>query len=145
DRNVTGVQTCALPILLNIEMPIVTPRMRISYLTQEAKKAIESYELDINDILIEGVQSDKDKFIRAQASDEVLREIEKMKDIQTSFHHKLIDEIGDEYQNRQLIEKNNKIHQHQYQYLLDRYLLNVERENEISMRHFEIIENTLHP
>ncbi|WP_416349754.1 bacillithiol biosynthesis cysteine-adding enzyme BshC [Mammaliicoccus lentus] len=131
--------------VLNIEMPIVTPRMRISYLTQEAKKAIESYELDINDILIEGVQSDKDKFIRAQASDEVLREIEKMKDIQTSFHHKLIDEIGDEYQNRQLIEKNNKIHQHQYQYLLDRYLLNVERENEISMRHFEIIENTLHP
>src|SRR5699024_9095525 len=72
------------------------------------------------------------------------REIEKMKDIQTSFHHKLIDEIGDEYQNRQLIEKNNKIHQHQYQYLLDRYLLNVEREKEISMRHFEIIENTLH-
>lgn len=131
--------------VLNIEMPIVTPRMRISYLTQETKKAIESYELDVNDILIDGVQSDKDKFIRAQASDEVLREIEKMKDIQTSFHHKLIDEIGDEYQNRQLIEKNNKIHQHQYKYLLERYLLNVERENEISMRHFEIIENTLHP
>src|SRR5699024_8702245 len=99
--------------VLNIEMPIVTPRMRISYLTQEAKKAIESYELDINDILIEGVQSDKDKFIRAQASDEVLREIEKMKDIQTSFHHKLIDEIGDEYQNRQIIEKKKKINQQQ--------------------------------
>src|SRR5699024_12757165 len=104
---------------LNIRITIVITRNNKNKLNKEAKKAIEAYELDIKDILRDGVQSDKDKFIRAQASDEVLREIKKMKDIQTSFHHKLIDEIGDEYQNRQLIEKNIKIHQHQYQYLLD--------------------------
>nr|WP_263313589.1 bacillithiol biosynthesis cysteine-adding enzyme BshC [Mammaliicoccus sp. Marseille-Q6498] len=131
--------------VLNIEMPIVTPRMRMSYLTQEAKKGIETYDLDLDTILIEGIQRDSDKFVRSKASDEVLNEIEKMKETQLSFHHKLLDEIGDEYQNRQLIEKNNQIHQHQYQYLLDRYLLNVRRDNEISMRHFETIENTLHP
>lgn len=130
---------------LNIEMPIVTPRMRISYLTQESKKCIDTYELDLDNLLINGIKDDKDKFIREKASDEVLREIEEIKVVQSSFHQKLINQIGDNYQNRKLVEKNNQIHQHQYQYLIDRYLLNVERENEISMRHFEIVENTLHP
>ena len=131
--------------LFNIEMPIVTPRMRISYLTQEAKKCIDNYNLDLDTVLVDGIQNDKEKFIRAKASDEVLREIEEMKESQSQFHQKLIKEIGDDYQNRKLVEKNNQIHQHQYQYLIDRYLLNVERENEISMRHFEIVEHTLHP
>ncbi|MDT3995453.1 bacillithiol biosynthesis BshC, partial [Mammaliicoccus fleurettii] len=130
---------------LNIEMPIVTPRMRISYLTQESKKCIDTYNLDLDSVLLNGVKKDKDKFIREKASDEVLREIDRIKEVQTSFHQKLISEIGENYQNRKLIEKNNQIHQHQYQYLIDRYLLNIERENEISMRHFETVENTLHP
>ncbi|WP_323702670.1 bacillithiol biosynthesis cysteine-adding enzyme BshC [Mammaliicoccus sp. Dog046] len=130
---------------LDIEMPIVIPRMRISYLTQESKKCLEKYNIDLDHVLINGVAQDKERFIREKASDDVLREIEEMKDSQKSFHQRLIEEIGDGYQNRKLIEKNNQIHQHQYQYLIDRYLLNVERENEISMRHFEIVEHTLHP
>ncbi|GGI41595.1 bacillithiol biosynthesis cysteine-adding enzyme BshC [Mammaliicoccus stepanovicii] len=131
--------------LMNIEMPVVMPRMRISYLPQDTKKLLRTYKLSIDNVLIDGVSNDKQKFIRSKASDDVLREIESMKEVQSTFHHKLIEEIGDEYQNRQLLEKNNQIHQHQYQYLFDRYLLNVERENEISMRHFETLQNTLHP
>ena len=47
--------------------------------------------------------------------------------------------------NEQLIEKNNDIHLTQYDYLLKRYLLNIERENAISMKHFNEINESLHP
>ncbi|WP_312582700.1 bacillithiol biosynthesis BshC, partial [Staphylococcus aureus] len=47
--------------------------------------------------------------------------------------------------NQLLVEKNNHIHQKQYEYLINRYLLNIERENEISMKHFKELSETLHP
>lgn len=131
--------------LLNIEMPIVMPRMRISYLTEESKKHLNKYDVDLDDALKNGIDQHKKKFIRAQASQEAIDEIEQMKRIQKEFYEKMLREIGDDYQNEQLLEKNNQIHAHQYEYLMNRYLLNIERENEISMRHFDILQNTLHP
>ena len=44
-----------------------------------------------------------------------------------------------------MVEKNNAIHQKQYDYLINRYLLNIERENEISMKHFKELSEALHP
>ncbi len=43
------------------------------------------------------------------------------------------------------MNKNNEIHIQQYDYLLKRYLLNIERENDISMKQFREIQETLHP
>ncbi|PTI41277.1 bacillithiol biosynthesis cysteine-adding enzyme BshC, partial [Staphylococcus xylosus] len=36
-------------------------------------------------------------------------------------------------------------HQKQYDYLIKRYLLNIERENEISIKHFKELSEVLHP
>ncbi|MDT3878408.1 bacillithiol biosynthesis BshC, partial [Staphylococcus aureus] len=47
--------------------------------------------------------------------------------------------------NINLVNKNNEIHIQQYDYLLKRYLLNIERENDISMKQFREIQETLHP
>ena len=49
------------------------------------------------------------------------------------------------HDNQLLLEKNNQIHLNQYDYLIKRYLLNIERENDISMRQFREISETLHP
>ncbi|MGI2315341.1 bacillithiol biosynthesis cysteine-adding enzyme BshC, partial [Staphylococcus cohnii] len=54
-------------------------------------------------------------------------------------------EVTDNHDNKVLLNKNNEIHQKQFDYLLKRYLLNIERENDISMKHFEILSKTLHP
>ena len=54
-------------------------------------------------------------------------------------------EVSNSNDNRLLVDKNNEIHQQQYDYLLNRYLLNIERENDISMKHFNEINEVLHP
>ncbi|MFW2666566.1 bacillithiol biosynthesis cysteine-adding enzyme BshC, partial [Staphylococcus aureus] len=55
------------------------------------------------------------------------------------------DEVAGNQNNINLVNKNNEIHIQQYDYLLKRYLLNIERENDISMKQFREIQETLHP
>src|SRR5699024_11711779 len=43
DRNVTGVQTCALPILKKLELPV--PAFEIVHNGEECRKALESFSL----------------------------------------------------------------------------------------------------
>ena len=44
-----------------------------------------------------------------------------------------------------MLKNNNEIHQKQYDYLLKRYLLNIERKNDTSMHQFREISEVLHP
>ena len=68
-----------------------------------------------------------------------------MKVKQQQLTERLKSQVAGNHDNELLIEKNNEIHQEQYHYLLKRYLLNVERENDISMRQFREINEVLHP
>ena len=67
-----------------------------------------------------------------------------MKVQQEALYQSLQQELDDNHDNTVLLDKNNEIHQFQYDYLIQRYLLNIERENQISMTHFREIESTLH-
>ncbi|WP_281198830.1 bacillithiol biosynthesis cysteine-adding enzyme BshC [Staphylococcus schleiferi] len=130
---------------MDIEMPIVLPRMRMTYLSPKVEKLLETYRLDLGEVITEGTASAKARFIRAQASDEVLNEIARMREQQIEFYEKLDAIVGESEDNHKLLKKNHQIHTHQYDYLKTRYLKNIERENEISMRHFQILSQTLHP
>ena len=44
--------------------------------------------------------------------------------------------MNDNHDNINLVKKNYDIHNKQFEYLLNRYLLNIERDNDISMKHF---------
>lgn len=55
---------------------------------------------------------------------------------QLRLNKDLLDEVAGNQNNINLVNKNNEIHIQQYDYLLKRYLLNIERENDISMKQF---------
>ena len=74
----------------------------------------------------------------------LIDEVEQMKVKQQQLTERLKSQVAGNHDNELLIEKNNEIHQEQYHYLLKR-LLNVERENDISMRQFREINEVLHP
>lgn len=131
--------------LFDIEMPIVLPRMRITYLTPKSQKLIHQYNLSANEIILEGIEQVKDTFIRAKASDKVLEDIDTMIGKQQAFYEQLEADMSQTEDNRRLLKKNHDIQLHQYRYLKKRYLTNIERENEISMRHFNQLSQTLHP
>ncbi len=62
---------------------------------------------------------------------------------QRRLNKDLLDEVAGNQNNINLVNKNNEIHIQQYDYLLKRYLLNIERENDISMK--QLNRNTPHP
>ncbi|REI07288.1 bacillithiol biosynthesis cysteine-adding enzyme BshC [Staphylococcus felis] len=131
--------------LFGIEMPIVLPRMRMTYVTSKARKLLSDYQVSPSKIILDGIDDVKEAFIRAKASDQVLDDIDQMIEQQQKFYTKLKNNMSDSEDNERLLQKNNQIQLHQYRYLKERYLRNIERENEISMRHFTQLTQTLHP
>ncbi|MCG3398855.1 bacillithiol biosynthesis cysteine-adding enzyme BshC [Staphylococcus massiliensis] len=129
---------------LDIEMPIVLPRLRITYLNERISKLLTQYDVPLETVIREGVDQFKTSFVRDRASDTFIQEVEHMMTLQDKLTEQLSKEISTE-DNHNLIRKNHQIHQKQYDYLLRRYLLNIERENQISMNHFKEISSHLHP
>ena len=87
------------------------------------------------------VLKEKSKFIREQASDQFIEKVEGMIEQQRRLYQDLLDEVAGNQNNINLVNKNNEIHIQQYDYLLKRYLLNIE-ENDISMKQFRNSRNT---
>lgn len=131
--------------VLGVSMPVVLPRLRISYINERTEKLLSQYQLDITQIIANGIQDDKRKFVRAQASQDFIDKIDTIKEKQEQLYQDLKIEVQGNNDNEVLVEKNNAIHQKQYDYLINRYLLNIERENEISMKHFKELSEALHP
>ena len=53
---------------LDVEMPIVLPRIKITYLYTRIEKLLQQYQIDIADVLTNGIEEKRQKFIREQAS-----------------------------------------------------------------------------
>ena len=131
--------------LFDVEMPIVMPRLRITYLNDRIEKLLSKYNIPLEKVLVDGVEGERSKFIREQASDQFIEKVEGMIEQQRRLYQDLLDEVAGNQNNINLVNKNNEIHIQQYDYLLKRYLLNIERENDISMKQFREIQETLHP
>ncbi|MCU5745713.1 bacillithiol biosynthesis cysteine-adding enzyme BshC [Staphylococcus sp. SQ8-PEA] len=131
--------------VLEIEMPIVLPRLRISYLNARTEKLLSRYQVDTSTAIEGGLEKYKSEFIRSKASSSFIQQVEHMQKRQSELYKLLKLEVKGNNDNELLVDKNNEIHQKQYEYLLQRYLLNIERENDISMKHFREIESVLHP
>ncbi|MCQ9301045.1 bacillithiol biosynthesis cysteine-adding enzyme BshC [Staphylococcus hyicus] len=130
---------------LRIKMPIVLPRLRLTYVTPKTKKLLNQYKLNVREVIEKGATDAKDRFVRANASETVLNEINHMMESQQLFYEKLSQEMSHTVDNQNLLEKNHKIQSQQYEYLKQRYLRNIEKENDISMRHFHQLTSMLHP
>ena len=126
-------------------MPIVMPRLRITYLYARTKKLLKQYNLSIESVIANGVEQERQRFVREKASNNFINEVEEMKIQQQELYNNLLTYVENNHDNQLLLEKNNQIHLNQYDYLIKRYLLNIERENDISMRQFREISETLHP
>ncbi|WP_462130541.1 bacillithiol biosynthesis cysteine-adding enzyme BshC [Staphylococcus aureus] len=131
--------------LFDVEMPIVMPRLRITYLNDRIEKLLSKYNIPLEKVLVDGVEGERSKFIREQASHQFIEKVEGMIEQQRRLNQDLLDEVAGNQNNINLVNKNNEIHIQQYNYLLKRYLLNIERENDISMKQFREIQETLHP
>ncbi|MDU4686499.1 MAG: bacillithiol biosynthesis BshC, partial [Staphylococcus sp.] len=91
------------------------------------------------------IETDRENFVRSKASDTFIKKVESLKENHAKIYELLLKEVNDNHDNINLVKKNYDIHNKQFEYLLNRYLLNIERDNDISMKHFREIEHVLHP
>ena len=119
--------------ILDVEMPIVLPRMKITYLPIRIEKLINQYKLNAENVIMNGIETDRENFVRSKASD---TKVESLKENHAKIYELLLKEVNDNHDNINLVKKNYDIHNKQFEYLLNRYLLNIERDNDISMKHF---------
>lgn len=131
--------------LLNVEMPIVLPRMKMTYITERTDKLLDQYQLKADNVIQLGIENDRTKFVREQASEDFIQRVEELKAEHAKIYKHLLAEVEGNQDNVNLVNKNNEIHNDQFDYLLKRYLLNIERENDISMKHFRELEHVLRP
>ena len=131
--------------LLNVEMPIVLPRMKMTYITERTDKLLEQYQLKADKVIQLGIEDDRTKFVREQASEDFIQKVKELKAEQAKIYQHLLAEVEGNQDNVNLVNKNNEIHNEQFDYLLKRYLLNIEIENDISMKHFRELEHVLRP
>ena len=78
----------------------------------------------------------QNEFVREKASDTFIQQVEELKAKHENVYQQLLNEVKENQDNFNLVTKNEEIHNKQFDYLLKRYLLNIERENDISMRQF---------
>lgn len=83
---------------------------------------LASYDLDLADMIANGTEAARQRFVRAQASEEVLVDMQQMLDQQHAFYERLQAQLNDSEDQRKLLKKNHQIQTHQYEYLQSRYL-----------------------
>lgn len=117
-------------------MPIVLPRMKMTYMMERTQKLLKQYSLNVEKVIQNGIDDDKNEFVREKASDTFIQQVEELKAKHENVYQQLLNEVKENQDNFNLVTKNEEIHNKQFDYLLKRYLLNIERENDISMRQF---------
>ena len=50
--------------LLNVEMPIVLPRMKMTYMMERTQKLLKQYSLNVEKVIQNGIDDDKNEFVR---------------------------------------------------------------------------------
>ena len=129
--------------ILDVEMPIVLPRMKITYLPIRIEKLINQYKLNAENVIMNGIETDRETSFVAKPQIHLLKS-RVFKKNHAKIYELLLKEVNDNHDQFSK-KKNYDIHNKQFEYLLNRYLLNIERDNDISMKHFREIEHVLHP
>ncbi|TDM03932.1 bacillithiol biosynthesis cysteine-adding enzyme BshC [Macrococcus carouselicus] len=126
------------------EMPIVMPRMRITYLDSRIRKLVERYQLPLAEVVTEGLENQTDHFLKEDTNVLLALELQQTTDQLTGQYQKMI-QLAESEQVKRLIESNLAHHLKQVDYLRKAYNKQLHQRNKTMLQHFNEIEAYLHP
>lgn len=130
--------------LAEMEMPIIVPRMRISYLTNRTLRLLERYQLSAHEIAINGISQHKEKFLAAEKNDLLVQQMETLKAMISEQYQKM-DDMAENEQVKKLLDANLHHHEMQLEYLSKAYDREIKLKNKVAIHHFEELSSVLHP
>lgn len=126
------------------QMPIIIPRMRITYLTKRTKRLLEQYHLNAADVAMNGIGHHKAAFLAAEKNEVLIDQIQALqKTVNESFT--AMQQTAENQQTRTLLDANLKHHLMQISYLEKAYDREIKQKNNVALRHFEELSAALHP
>lgn len=125
-------------------MPVVVPRMRITYVNKRIEKLIEKYNLDLKTLLTEGIHKTKKDYLLQDENVELLKHVEQFRATIVSSYQ-LMKKSCESDQVLKIVESNYKHQLKQVDYLKKHYKKEITSRNRVVLNHFFELESALNP
>ncbi|RTQ95400.1 bacillithiol biosynthesis cysteine-adding enzyme BshC [Lysinibacillus telephonicus] len=132
--------------LLDLQMPILAPRLNITLLTRKVNQLLLDYELTIAQVMDGSAQSLKEKFINSVQDVEAKKQIAELKGLLNEQYEKLAVHLTEQQiKLLPIINKNKKYHEMQLEYLNKKIEQEVLAKHDKTIGQFNLLNAEIYP
>ncbi|MDQ0215232.1 bacillithiol biosynthesis cysteine-adding enzyme BshC [Oikeobacillus pervagus] len=130
----------------HMKMPPIVPRLNVTILERDKEKYIKEFQLEIENVLSEGVEREKQQYWET-VKEEGLHDLVEQTATQLFYQYQEIQKRAEELDKGLLpiIEKNLKIHHHQLEYLKQKTDQLIEKQHEVVLNRYDQVNCSLRP
>ncbi|CAD2078233.1 putative cysteine ligase BshC [Jeotgalicoccus coquinae] len=125
-------------------MPIVMKRMEFMHVDSRIEKLLDKYGLTLDSTVVEQIQERKETLIQTHMNDNIITEIERVKETLENAFKPLYD-YSDDYFKSGIIDGNKKRHMNELDYLKKRYSVDVKRSLRTELNNLDELSEKLMP
>lgn len=132
--------------VMDLQMPILAPRLNITFVDRKMDQLLSTYELSIPEVLSGKAQNLKEQFIESVQDLEAKQQIENVHQLLKEQYGKLDKHLNTQHLNlHSIVEKNLKYHEVQLEYLSKKIEQQVFNKHEKIIRQFDLIQAEIYP
>lgn len=132
--------------LLDLQMPILAPRLNITLLTRKVDQLLSNYNLTIAHVMDGSVQSLKEKFIDSVQDVEAKKHIAEMKELLNEHYDQLAVHLTEQQVKLlPILNKNKKYHEMQLEYLNKKIEQEVLAKHNKTIGQFNLLSAEIYP
>lgn len=131
---------------LNIQMPLIVPRLNITLITRQVEQLLEEYQLTIEDVFNGKVKDLKNKFLDSIQDEQANEQIQRLHELVEEHYEKLLEHLnGQQIHLDQIVQKNKTYHRQQFDYLKSKIDQQIIQKHEKIIRQFNTISSEIYP
>ncbi|TSI11516.1 bacillithiol biosynthesis cysteine-adding enzyme BshC [Lysinibacillus sp. BW-2-10] len=131
---------------LNLQMPILAPRLNISLMTRKVDQLLADFQLSMLQVIEGGATEQKEQFINSVQDVEAKNQIEAIHDSLQQQYAELMTHLDAQQLNlKSIVEKNKGYHKKQLDYLSSKIEQQVRIKHDKTIRQFNTISAELYP
>ncbi|PYF07009.1 bacillithiol biosynthesis cysteine-adding enzyme BshC [Ureibacillus chungkukjangi] len=131
---------------LDLQMPILAPRMNITLVERKIDQLLSTYDLSIIDIIEGKAKSKKEQYIASVQDEGAKQQLETLNELVKEQYKKLEDHLKSQKLDMDaVVEKNIKYHEMQFDYLAKKIEQQVLTKHDKTIRQFDVMQLEIYP
>lgn len=132
--------------VLNLQMPILAPRLNITIVTRQVEQLLEKYQLTVEDVFQGKAGQLKQQFIDSVQDREAKKQIAAVKQYLDEQYQVMMEHLKEQSIHLdRIIDKNKQYHAMQLDYLQNKIEQEVLNKHATTIKQFQLIEAELYP